>query len=100
MRDLEQQHRYEKAKKRVENEKGFYTHLTVYIVINIILLITNADIIDDGLKNLGSWHLYITPTLWGIGLFFHGFSVFGKYKIFSRKWEERKIKELMDRDNF
>ena len=29
---------YEEAKKRVEAKKGFYKHLVVYIVVNIILV--------------------------------------------------------------
>jgi cytochrome b561 len=30
---------YEQAKKRVEAKKGFFIHLTVYIVVNIILVL-------------------------------------------------------------
>ena len=30
---------YEQAKKRVEEKKGFIIHLTVYIVINIMLVL-------------------------------------------------------------
>ena len=33
--------KYEKAKKRVEEIKGFYSHLIVYVVINIGLFLIN-----------------------------------------------------------
>ncbi len=99
MENFEQQ-RYEKAKKRVENEKGFYGHLTVYLIINIALLLINADILDNGLSSLLRWELYITPVAWGIGVFAHGMSVFGKRIFFNKEWEQRKIKELMDKDDF
>jgi len=33
--------KYEKAKKRVEEIKGFYSHLIVYICVNIVLVIIN-----------------------------------------------------------
>ncbi|WP_240315538.1 2TM domain-containing protein [Aquimarina longa] len=91
---------YEKAKKRVEKEKGFYLHLMVYIVINSILLFTNSDFKNEGFKNWLNWQLYITPILWGIGLLSHGLSVFGKKISFAKKWEERKIQELMDKEDF
>ncbi len=99
MENFEQQ-RYEKAKKRVKKEKGFYSHFMVYIVINLILLFINSDFINQGFNNWFHWHLYTTPLFWGIGLFFHGVSVFGKNSIFNKEWEKRKIKELMDKDDF
>jgi len=33
----EQEIKYQKAKERVEAIKGFYIHLTVYVVVNLIL---------------------------------------------------------------
>ncbi|WP_459212668.1 2TM domain-containing protein [Aquimarina rhabdastrellae] len=91
---------YKRAKKRVDDEKGFYTHLVVYIVINTVLLFVNSDFLDDGLKNWSSWHLFITPFFWGIGLLIHALRVFSKISLFGKDWEERKIKELMDKDSF
>jgi hypothetical protein len=36
---------------------------------------------------------------WGIGLFFHGMSVFVFSKFPGKQWEERKIKEVMNKMN-
>jgi len=99
MEQIEKRKKYERAKKRVDDEKGFYSHLTIYIIINLILLFINTDFIDEGFSQWLNWHFYITPILWGIGLLFHGLSVFKNNFIFNRQWEEKKIKELMQEDD-
>ena len=38
--------------------------------------------------------------VWGIGLAFHAFGAFGKDLILGKNWEERKIREYMDKDKF
>ncbi|GAA4274890.1 2TM domain-containing protein [Aquimarina gracilis] len=100
MKDYKNNKAYERAKERVEKEKGFYSHLTAYIIINIALLFLNADFGEPDLNNWFRWNMLLTPALWGIGLLFHGISVFGKTPSFGKKWEEKKIKELMDKDDF
>ena len=61
---------YEKAKKRVEEKLGFFSHLAVYVVVNAILLIVN---LTQSPRDL--WFYW--PLLgWGIGLFFHGMGTF------------------------
>ncbi|BAO74251.1 2TM domain-containing protein [Winogradskyella sp. PG-2] len=37
MKDQEENLKYIKAKNKVEKEKGFYTHLFIYIVVNIVI---------------------------------------------------------------
>lgn len=88
---------YKAAQKRVKDIKGFYVHLTVYVFINTaIFIVTTRNMgIFEGLTRLSS---YSTIFFWGIGLTAHWASVFGPNFIFGKKWEERKIKELMDRD--
>lgn len=112
-----QQDRYKRAKKRVEDEKGFYNHFTVYIVINIVIICVNrfvyinnnSPFTDEGFIDWLNWNLLATPVLWGIGLLIHGVHVFKKnnflgkiYKrfVFGSEWEKRKIKELMDKEDF
>lgn len=95
----EQQTKYRIAKKRVEEEKKFYSHLTAYLIINFFLILINSDFIDEGFNNWLRWNLYITPFFWGIGLFCHWVKVFNPNIIFSKQWEKRKIKEIMNKDN-
>ncbi|MFD2561510.1 2TM domain-containing protein [Aquimarina rubra] len=99
MQDSEKEKRYKNAKKRVDDERGFYSHLSIYIVINLVILFINTNFKSQGFENWGQWHLYITPVLWGIGLLFHGLRVFKQNFIFGRNWEQRKIKQLMDEDD-
>jgi len=107
MENSELQKRYNRAKIRVQEEKSFYTHLSVYIIINIaiiIVILQLKDYIYDGYLIL---NLISSPVLWGIFLLAHGLWVFRdkthikkifKLSIFSKKWEERKINELMDNE--
>jgi len=73
------------AKKKVDKIKGFYKHVAVYVVINILLIITKTSIlnyfINEGNKDPGflSWlkmNIWVTPVLWAIGLVIHGLVVF------------------------
>lgn len=88
---------YNSAKKRVDAEKGFYSHLTAFIIINSALLLLN---IDFDYVNWVRWNMLITPIFWGIGLLIHGLCVFGIKLHLFKNWEERKMKELMNKDDF
>lgn len=87
------QDKFLKAQKRVEDLKGFYGNLTSYIIVNTGLLILNLLTSPQHL-----WFFY--PLLgWGIGVALHAMKVFNYMPILNRDWEERKIKELMEKDN-
>ncbi len=84
---------YEKAKKRVEAKIGFYIHLAVYVGVNVLLIIINLSASPQQL-----WFKW--PLLgWGIGLFFHGMSIF----VFSgrrlREAKERMVEGEMKRES-
>ena len=84
--------KYQRAQKRVEAIKGFYIHLIVYVVVNLILFSINMIVSPDSL-----WFFW--PLMgWGIGLFMHALSVFVFGGGFSADWEERKIQELMEKE--
>ena len=55
--------------------------------------------LDEG-ESFFEWGHFSTAFFWGIGLLAHWSGVFGKNLIFSKSWEERKIKEYMDKDKF
>jgi hypothetical protein len=60
----------ETARKRVDAKIGFYVHLFIYIVVNILLVILN-------LKYSPQYHWFYWPLSgWGIGIFFHAMAVF------------------------
>jgi uncharacterized membrane protein len=85
--------KYLRAKKQVKAIKGFYIHALVFVLVNFLLL---------GLKfqKNGEFHIhkFWGIGLWGIGLLAHGLSVFMPNFILGKDWEEKKIRELMDKD--
>ena len=87
---MDEQTRYQEAKKRVEELKGFYSHLITYILVNTGLVVINLLTSPEYL-----W--FIWPLMgWGVGLLIHAFSVFSN--LWGKSWEERKIKEIMEKD--
>ena len=84
-----------RAKKKLDKLKGFYRHLAVYVIINIFLIILIGVQSGGNFFNFGT---FSTAFFWGIGLMFHAMSVFLPNLVFSKRWEDRKIKEYMDRD--
>ena len=62
---------YKQAKKRVEAKKGFYIHLTVYILVNILLVLIWAFAAGGGFP----WFIYPLGG-WGIGILFNFLGVF------------------------
>ncbi len=86
-------HSYKRVAKRVKNIKGFYIHLTAYLVVNSYIFF--ANLLHTGFRT-ALYSMVGTGVFWGIGIFFHWFSVFGKNFFFSKEWEERKIKKLME----
>jgi len=93
----EEQSKYENAFKRVKKIKGFYSHLLVYMVINIMILIVNFQSLDKG-ESYVSLKNFSTALFWGLGIAAHGLSVFGPNIVLGQNWEEKKIKELMEKE--
>lgn len=89
--------KYQEAAKRVKKIKGFYTHLTVYIVVNTMIIIVNVQNLDEG-ESFLKFKTFSTALFWGIGLAAHGLSVFLPSLIMGKDWEEKKIKELMEKE--
>jgi hypothetical protein len=96
--------KYLRAKKKVEKIKGFYVHLSVYVAVNLFisgiiiygLTYDDGDTFGEAFSNFG---VYSTWVFWGIGVFFHWLGVFGFNSFFGGNWEEKKLKEFMDRED-
>ena len=83
--------RYNRAKKRVNEEKAFYGHALAYLLVNFGLFI--LDVMTPG----ELWFYW--PLIgWGIGLGVHGAGVFLFPNFPGKSWEERKIREYMEKD--
>lgn len=84
--------KYQKAKKQVNEIKGFYGHLTSYVIVLAILIYINLKYTPENL-----WFIW-TMLGWGIGLFFHAMRVFNWFPFLNKEWEERKIRQFMEED--
>jgi hypothetical protein len=85
--------RYLRAKKRVQEIKGFFGNLLIYCLVIPVLAYINWRGTDF------PWVIF--PALgWGFGLLMHGFKVFGYNLILGRDWEQRKIREYMSDDSY
>jgi hypothetical protein len=94
--DFRREEAYMRAKKKVDALIGFYWHLAVYIVVNAFLILLIGFNSGSGFRGFGP---YATALFWGIGLLFHFLGVFGPDFIFGKDWEQRKIKEFMDKEH-
>ncbi len=103
-KNFTEQERYLRAQKRVKDIKGFYWHLFWYLAVNIFLTFGGsiASFLKTGEFHMRRWDfgMFAIWFFWGIGLVGHWLSVFGKNIVFSKDWEDRKIKEYMDKDKF
>ncbi len=77
--------RYELARKRVQQVRKFYQHLSSYIFVNFLLFFINL------VTSPGHWWFYWALFGWGIGLLSQAWHVFAPR--FDRDWEERKIQQ-------
>lgn len=87
-----EEQKYIRAKKNVEKVKRFYSDFLAYIVVIPFLIFIN-------LRFSPEFQWFWWPMLgWGIGIAFHGFGVFGNNLLFGKGWEDRKIKEFIEKD--
>lgn len=85
---LNDSNKYIRAKKRVDELKGFYGNIIAYIVVIPFLIFVNYQT---------SWEykwFWFPMFGWGLGVVIQAFTVFG----YGSDWEERKIREIMNKD--
>jgi len=91
MEDLTQHPRYRDAVRHARNVRGFYTHALVYVLVNALLIGINMATSRGHL-----WFGWATLG-WGIGLAAHGLSVFAFRGWLGPDWEERKVRQYLER---
>lgn len=85
---LNDSNKYIRAKKRVDELKGFYGNIIAYCVVIPFLIFVNYQT---------SWEykwFWFPMFGWGLGVVIQAFTVFG----YGSNWEERKIREIMNKD--
>ncbi|MGI9552378.1 MAG: 2TM domain-containing protein [Aurantibacter sp.] len=91
-----------RARKRIEELKGFYWHLASYLAVNLVISIFkitrnlgDGETFSEAFFDFGTFAIWF---FWGIGLFFHGVKVFGTIPIFGKGWEERQIQKYIEQE--
>jgi hypothetical protein len=70
--------------------RGFYGHLSVYVIVNLGLFLINIKMSPGSLG-------FFWPLMgWGITIVLHALRVFGG--TLGSSWEEKKIAELMEKE--
>ena len=77
---------YYRAKKRVDELKGFYANAMSYCIVIPVLIFINLKFSPDY-----QW-FWFSAAGWGFGLMMHASKVFG----YGSNWEERKIRSILD----
>ena len=87
---MDQDQKLIEVKRRIAAIKGFYIHLLVFVMVMTMLLVVN-------LATPGVRWVQWAFLGWGIGVLAHALVVYGLAGWLGPEWEERKIRELMEK---
>lgn len=94
MNTQESHRQFLSARERVRAIKDFYGSLFAYCLVIPFLFWINWITIGLGFP----WAVF--PAVgWGFGLLMQGMSAYGYNPLWGKRWEERKIRELMSADD-
>lgn len=79
---------YYRARKRLEELKGFYGNLISYCIVVPVLIFLNLTYMPEF-----HW-FWFSAGGWGFGITMHAMKVYG----YSSNWEERKIQEILKKE--
>ncbi|MFK2819938.1 2TM domain-containing protein [Flavobacteriaceae sp. LMIT009] len=91
-----------RATQRVDKLRGFYTHVTAYVFVSLVLLIVwlIRDHIDNGFfRSIANDTVLLFIWIgWGVGLLVHIVAIFILPLILGENWKERKIRQVMEEE--
>jgi hypothetical protein len=85
---------YNRAKRKVKEIRSFYYNLACYCILIPALIIMNLTFTPEF-----HW-FWFSVAGWGSALLVHGISAFGYMPFLGKDWEQKKIKELMEKDSY
>tara|TARA_R110002012_G_scaffold54189_6_gene138984 strand:- start:12561 stop:12890 length:330 start_codon:yes stop_codon:yes gene_type:complete len=94
----------EAAKKRVQELKGYYSHITIFVIVNGILYLLKTgmltSLLPEAFPKESYYYDWINSNIliWTLILIVHTLIVFRDKFTFFKKWEERQIKKYMEED--
>lgn len=91
---MEEDDKVKRARERVRRIKGFYSNVITFFLVNILLLVVN---LVTNPYNL--WFYWVT-LIWGVVLIIQAINIFTiRDRFLGEEWEERKTRELLDKEN-
>ena len=103
MEVIDKRNKFERAKKRVDELKKFYKHLSFYVVINGFFILRRiykdieyGDSFIEAVTDFSNYRLFFW---WSVILVLHGLNTYRFNFFFGKDWEKRKIKEEMDKES-
>ena len=78
------------AWRRVRALRLFYTHLTIYVLVNFILFMIDST-------TPGPMWFYAPLVGWGLLLCLHALHAYEMLPWTTHDWEQRKVRELMEK---
>ena len=95
--DEQERLRYVRAKARVKEVRGFYTHFLIYIAVNIAIVFLNINGLKDG-ESYFQPKNFFTLSIWGIFVLMHAGRVFLPNFMLGKNWEEKQIQKILDQE--
>lgn len=77
------------AWRRVWSLRGFYSHLTAYVIINFVLFLIDS-------ATPGPAWFYAPLIGWGMLVCLHGLHAYELLPWTTQNWEQRKVRELIE----
>ena len=102
MEKFNKEEAYFRAKHRTDQIRGFYTHCAIYLIVNGVITmikvnrnLNNGETLNEAFFDLSTGMSWM---VWGFGLCFHAFYVFGLPLLLGKNWEQEKLKKFMDEE--
>jgi hypothetical protein len=91
----EEEKLYHKAQRIVKRTKNYYNAIIGYFAVCTFLTLLNWY--QMNFTNYGHWWVGWVWFGWGIGMFFYTINYYKRDVFFGENWEQRKIKEEMEK---
>ena len=96
--DKEQLELIKNAQQRVKQKKRLYYHFVIFLIGALFLILANTVLgIGQDLKIFGQDWFVIAIIVWLFLFVFHLFNVFVTHKFMGKKWEEKQLAKLVNK---
>jgi 2TM domain len=88
---------YELAQKKVQRLRGFYIHSFIFIVGIVVFVAKTYFGVPLNFIPL-SYLNWFVMAIWATTYVISALPIFFEYSIFGKRWEDKKMKQLLEKD--